>query len=724
MKRLEEKIKNLLELGQNREKLYQVDGDNVPVSANLPQEDKKRQAGQSEIGSGLKSTVSGRNRKSRRIFLFKGLRGKVLLTVVLLLLVVLSTVSVVSYWRTQDLVWEATDSRIADMAKLQAESMNSWLVEQKNVVITISHLPEIAVMSLEDGVQLLKNITRDLPSFDSFFLVEPGGNYIATNGVTGDVADREYFQLAMAGSLAISEPLVARATGSAVVTFAVPIFNPSGEIVRVLGGNLSLDKLSREAVAMKASPNGYGSLVQDNGMVIAHPDDKRRLQANYVRDDKFGLQGLMNDLITLREGIAQHEDDGGVYRTGFAPISLTDWYLLTTVPESDFTHYFDAVRKSSAFVFVLALIAVILFLTPVMNRLLRPLNQVVEAGQVLAQGDLTRRVELATGDEVERLAASFNNIGSSLREIILKITQSVETLLSTSRTLTDSTTDMEAGTEQLADNISLLARNIAQNAENAVEGEKVVGQMARGIQDTHASSERVAAESSRSGESLIRGQQAVDVLTININESLHASQAAEAAVNHMAAKSQEIEGIVDSISNIAEQTNLLALNAAIEAARAGENGRGFAVVAQEVKKLAEQSAGEATKIGSIIVEMKKSINESVEEMSRVGQASRQDVDLVKNVQATFEEIKEHIGQVVELSKVQTELARELAIGSDEVVNHTQEIAATSQQGAASAQEASAFTEEQAAAAASLAQMAAELTQLATELQESVRIFKL
>ena len=90
----------------------------------------------------------------------------------------------------------------------------------------------------------------------------------------------------------------------------------------------------------------------------------------------------------------------------------------------------------------------------------------------------------------------------------------------------------------------------------------------------------------------------------------HASNAM-AAVNHstvqvaeaigtLAAKSEQIGGIVDTITGIADQTNLLALNAAIEAARAGEQGRGFAVVAEEVRKLAEESQEAAGKISGLI----------------------------------------------------------------------------------------------------------------------------
>ena len=70
-----------------------------------------------------------------------------------------------------------------------------------------------------------------------------------------------------------------------------------------------------------------------------------------------------------------------------------------------------------------------------------------------------------------------------------------------------------------------------------------------------------------------------------------------------ATKSDQIGGIVGTITGLADQTNLLALNAAIEAARAGEQGRGFAVVAEEVRKLAEQSQAASTTIAGLITEI-------------------------------------------------------------------------------------------------------------------------
>jgi methyl-accepting chemotaxis protein len=181
------------------------------------------------------------------------------------------------------------------------------------------------------------------------------------------------------------------------------------------------------------------------------------------------------------------------------------------------------------------------------------------------------------------------------------------------------------------------------------------------------------------------------------------------AIAGLSRKSEQIGGIVETITGIAGQTNLLALNAAIEAARAGEQGRGFAVVAEEVRKLAEESQQAAAMISDLVHQIQTETASVVTIVEDGARRSEEGVGVVEQARDAFE----RIGLAVEDMTLRI---GEIASSVGEVATVAAQSSAAAVQVSASTQETSASTQEIAASAQSLAQTAGELERLVAQFQ--------
>jgi methyl-accepting chemotaxis protein len=125
------------------------------------------------------------------------------------------------------------------------------------------------------------------------------------------------------------------------------------------------------------------------------------------------------------------------------------------------------------------------------------------------------------------------------------------------------------------------------------------------------SAQRVSKVAEDTAEAARTGDATIDQTRASIN-AIRAQ--VDQIVQHMLAlgeKSQQIGTVVDLVSELAEQTNILAINATIEASGAGEWGRRFAVVAEEIRKLADRTAGSAKEIRALIDDVRGAVNTTV-----------------------------------------------------------------------------------------------------------------
>ena len=331
------------------------------------------------------------------------------------------------------------------------------------------------------------------------------------------------------------------------------------------------------------------------------------------------------------------------------------------------------------------------------NVVTKPLEQMVDGLRDIAkgEGDLTRRLEVRSGDEIGAAATAFNDMMAKMAALVRHVSHSASEVSVAARELVAS-----------ADRVNSSSR--LQN-ETSLQATDSVERMVAAIASIAASTEHVHEQSRDSLARSEAGNVSLSRLIGEISVVNDTVQVIAGSVNEFVNSTATIASITREVKDIADQTNLLALNAAIEAARAGEQGRGFAVVADEVRKLAEKSAGSASEIDAItrtLTEHSDSVRHSIQNGLDHLAASQDSLEEVAEVLSEASGSVGRVGQGLDTIAGATEEQR---LVSGEVATNIESIAGM-------ARENNAVVEQTAAAAQ-------RLEQLAANLQETVSRFR-
>jgi len=335
--------------------------------------------------------------------------------------------------------------------------------------------------------------------------------------------------------------------------------------------------------------------------------------------------------------------------------------------------------------------ALAVFLTLYISSLIdKPIKEMVEAAESIAEGDVNRQIEVSSRDEIGQLAGAFTRMTESIRAQVGVVSAMSQGDLSMTVTPRSEKDAMNVGLRDMLSTNNEIFSEITRGAENVSAGAKQVADgsqsLAQATTQQAAVVEELAGSIGQVSEKTVKNAQMAQEASalgqkINENAQTGATQMDNMmqAVHEINEASHSIGKVIKVIDDIAFQTNILALNAAVEAARAGQHGKGFAVVAEEVRSLAAKSADAAKDTGSLIA---NSI-EKAELGSRIAQETSQSlVDIVSGIQQS----SAIVADIARLSDEQAAAIAQINKGIDQVSQVVTANSATAEESAAASEE--------------------------------------
>ncbi|MCP3940205.1 MAG: methyl-accepting chemotaxis protein [Desulfobacteraceae bacterium] len=567
------------------------------------------------------------------------LKQKLIIPTVIMILIGMGTLSVVSFIQSKNALQNSIIGQLENRTDATAAMLASWMAERRLNVESWTRektFPGAVDSSWVDAYTRKKASNRlvDLKKayimYEDICLADSSGNVVSSSNPelvnNFNIGKKDFFTRAFAGQLYVTSLFKSPKTGLPVFVIAAPI-HMADKVYGIIFVYTDFSVFSKDFIdPVKIGQSGYAYVLNDAGIAVTYPVKPEIFTLDISKTPAWKTMISAPD--GLIESVINHRDILSAYKRIPEPRAI----ISITAMKDEILRPVAILGKTSLISTLLISLVAAAIIYLITRSLTGSVNQVVEGlkDAVQGQGDLTKRIQVRSKDEIGELARWFNEFVQAIQAVVVDVSTNATQLNNASDNLNQISQIMARGAE--------LTSEKAHKAACAGEEMSIdMVSVAAAMEEASTNLNMVASASEEMSATINEIAGNTQTARIITGEAVQQIGQTLVKVNALGISAKKIGGVVESITDISEQVNLLALNATIEAARAGEAGRGFAVVANEIKVLASQTADAADQITDRVGSIQNDTQDTIVEITGISKVADNVNEIVSTIAAAVEQ---------------------------------------------------------------------------------------